>query len=159
MEQTDQNDPGRGRVDRAILLLKAGARESASAPASSTPVGPPPTTTKVSHASRFAGSPSLSACSNASSIRLRIVVASSMLLRSGRVGRPFVSPERAVPSAGSEDEVVERNALLGQDDLARGPVHADHLTQTNGDIALVPQDASNGQRDIGRRQGRGRHLV
>ena len=81
-----------------------------------------------------------------------------MLLSSGAWDAHSSRPNsRADPRC--EDEVVERNALLGQDDLARGPVDADHLTQTNGDIALVPQDASNGQRDIGRRQGRGRHLV
>jgi len=56
---------------------------SANAPASSTPVGPPPTTTKVSQASRLVGSSSLSACSNARSMRLRIAVASSMLFSPG----------------------------------------------------------------------------
>ena len=48
---------------------------------------------------------------------------------------------------------------VGQDDLTRSAVHTDHLAETNGDISLVTQDASNRDRDIGRRQGRGRHLV
>jgi hypothetical protein len=52
-------------------------------PASSTPVGPPPTTTKVSHGARRLSFGSRSAASKAKKIRLRISSASSMVLRPG----------------------------------------------------------------------------
>ena len=64
----------RRRVSRAI---------SPSEPASSTPVGPPPTSTNVIHSRRRSGSASRSAASNAMRIRRRISVASSMVLRPG----------------------------------------------------------------------------
>ncbi len=82
-----------------------------------------------------------------------------MLLEPRCVGCPFVSPEITVLSAGREDEVIERNALFGQEDLARGVIHTDNLPQTNGHVSLVPQDTADGQCDVGWRQGRGRHLV
>ena len=56
---------------------------SAMAPASSTPVGPPPTTTKLSSGTRFAGSSSFSADSKAVRMRRRISVACSTVLRPG----------------------------------------------------------------------------
>ena len=56
---------------------------SARVPASSTPVGPPPTRTKVSSSCRLAGSLSRSARSNASSTRRRISSASSSVLSPG----------------------------------------------------------------------------
>ncbi len=58
---------------------------SPSAPASSTPVGPPPTSTKVIHARRSAGSASRSAASKAIRIRRRISVASSSVLSPGAI--------------------------------------------------------------------------
>ena len=59
---------------------------SPSAPASSTPVGPPPTSTNVIHSRRRSGSASRSAASNAMRIRRRISVASSMVLSPGAIG-------------------------------------------------------------------------
>ena len=70
--------------------------------------GPPPTRTKVIHSRRRSGSASRSAASNAIRIRRRISVASSMVLRPGRVRRPVVVPEVAVPGAGRDDERVVR---------------------------------------------------
>ena len=70
------------------------------------------------------------------------------------MSRPFVSSEITVPSAGREDEVVERNTSVGQKDLACTVVHADHFAETDGHASLVLQDAADGQRDIGWRQGR-----
>ncbi len=64
----------RGKVWRAI---------SASVPASSTPVGPPPMTTKFSHSARAAGSLSRSANSNASSMWRRMKKASSSVFSPG----------------------------------------------------------------------------
>ena len=49
--------------------------------------------------------------------------------------------------------------LPGQDDFTRKPVYADHFTQTNCDVSLMPQHGSDGQRNIGWRQGRGRNLI
>ena len=60
---------------------------SASAPAISTPVGPPPMMTNVSSGRRRAGSGSRSARSNASSTRRRISSASSSVFRPGACGR------------------------------------------------------------------------
>ncbi len=56
---------------------------SASVPAISTPVGPPPITTKVSRARRRTGSLSSSASSKASSTRRRISKASASVFRPG----------------------------------------------------------------------------
>src|SRR6202040_1750512 len=56
------------------------------------------------------------------------------------VRRPFVLPEITVPSAGRDNEIVERNTLLGQTNLACRVVHTDHLTETNGHVSLVSQD-------------------
>ena len=56
---------------------------SPSAPASSTPVGPPPTITNVIQARRRSGSASRSAASKAMRMRRRISVASSMVLSPG----------------------------------------------------------------------------
>ena len=64
----------RGSVWRAI---------SASVPASSTPVGPPPITTKRNHCRRRSPSASRSAASNARSTRARIASASSSVFRPG----------------------------------------------------------------------------
>ena len=56
---------------------------SATVPASSTPVGPPPTTRKVNQTRRAEASVSRSALSKATNNRRRISSASSMLLRPG----------------------------------------------------------------------------
>ena len=68
---------------------------SPSAPASSTPVGPPPTTTNVIHSCRTSGSASRSAASNAIRIRRRISNASSMVLRPGANGAHSSWPKYA----------------------------------------------------------------
>ena len=65
---------------------------SASVPASSTPVGPPPMTTNVNHAARFAASGSRSARSNAIKMRRRISSASSSVFSPG-VLRPGAMPK------------------------------------------------------------------
>ena len=80
------------RITRALAgekCLKSRTRVvramSARAPASSTPVGPAPTTTKVSHSLRRSGSASRSAISKAVSRRLRISSASSIVFKPGAV--------------------------------------------------------------------------
>ena len=75
------------RADSGWMLRKSCRSDcraiSASAPASSTPVAPPPTITKVRKRRCRAGSLSRSAASNASSTRRRISSASSSVLRPG----------------------------------------------------------------------------
>ncbi len=66
---------------------------SAKAPAISTPVGPPPITTKVSSARRSSGSVTCSACSKASRKRRRISVASSMVFIPGAMGAHSPCPK------------------------------------------------------------------
>ncbi len=66
---------------------------SASVPAISTPVGPPPITTKVIQASRLAGSASFSAASKASRMRRRISNASSSVFRPGACGSHSAWPK------------------------------------------------------------------
>ena len=72
----------RGSIERksAESAMRA---SSAIAPAISTPVGPPPTRTKLKRRSRSRASISISAFSNASRIRRRSIVASSMRFRPG----------------------------------------------------------------------------
>ena len=69
------------------MLRKSSLRvlyaNSAIAPANSTPVGPPPTITKLNQARRFSGSVSFSAASNAPNIRRRISMASSTVFKPG----------------------------------------------------------------------------
>ena len=67
------------RKSRTIALRAS----SAMAPASSTPVGPPPTMTKVSSLRRSSGSSVTSACSKAARMRARISVASPIVFRPG----------------------------------------------------------------------------
>ena len=66
---------------------------SASVPANSTPVGPPPTTTKFNGASASPAAACRSANSNASSTRLRISSASSMVLSPGANDSQSSSPK------------------------------------------------------------------
>jgi hypothetical protein len=83
LDEDDAGAPG-------SMLRKSLARVkrliSPRAPASSTPVGPPPMTTKVRSLRWRAGSVSFSASSKAVSMRRRISVASSRDLRPGAKG-------------------------------------------------------------------------
>ena len=76
---------------RAVSMARNSSRSvcraiSASVPASSTPVGPPPTSTNVSSSRWRAGSVSRSARSNASRMRRRIAIASSSVFSPGAYG-------------------------------------------------------------------------
>jgi len=75
------------RADCGTIARKSRVMElrasSAMAPAISTPVGPPPTTTNVSSARRSASLFSISARSNAVRILARTRVASSIVLMPG----------------------------------------------------------------------------
>ena len=76
------------------------------APASSTPVGPPPTMTNVSRAARRAGSVSRSARSSESKMRRRIDVASSSVLSPGAILFPLIMTEVGMPRARGEYQRV-----------------------------------------------------
>ena len=77
-----EDNPCVRRVNGPEFVAQRLAR-SRPAPASSTPVGPPPTRTKVSSSRRRAGSVSRSARSNAIKMRRLIVMASSSVLSPG----------------------------------------------------------------------------
>ncbi len=79
----DEDHPRRPRLDVPELLLQGVPRNLGHRPASSTPVGPPPTTAKVRSRRRSSASAARSARSNASSIRRRTRRASSSVLRPG----------------------------------------------------------------------------
>ena len=106
------------RIDRKSRLSVSWAI-SPSAPASSTPVGPPPTSTNVIHARRRSGSASRSAASKAIRIRRRISSRVLDRLQPGRDGRPFGVVEIGVVGAGRDDErVVGDRSAVGEEDLA-----------------------------------------
>ena len=106
------------------------------APASSTPVAPPPTITKVSHAARRAASLSRSARSKESRMRRRIEVASSSVFKPGRVRLPLVVAEIGVTRAGREHERVVA-------DLARRPRAAPRARS-----ASTPDDRAEQRGDV-----------
>ncbi len=96
---SDSANAGRSRGPACTKMIRAVAgsklrkpfamptrASSAMAPASSTPVGPPPTTTKLRSRCRSSSLGAISARSNASSTRRRTSVASSTRLRPGAKG-------------------------------------------------------------------------
>ena len=134
---------------------------SAIAPAISTPVGPPPITTKVSSAWRRAWSVSVSACSSASSTLRRIAIASSMRLEAGRMRGPFVAAEIAVARAGREDQpvIVERARRCRAARCSGRASTPVDLVEQHADVARFGEDRADRRGDVGRRQGGGRDLV
>ena len=102
----------RGSVCCAISLI---------VPAISTPVGPPPMTTKVSQASRARpGRCRARRARRRRSRGARMSNASASVFRPGRVRRPVVVAEVAVGRAGGDDQVVVGDALaVVEDDAAR----------------------------------------
>ena len=133
---------------------------SASAPASSTPVGPPPTMTNVSRRRWTAGSVSRSAASNASSTCLLISSASSSVLRPGARAGPLGMPEVGVGRSGGDDQVVVRDGAARIDEHATSrDVHGMRAREQDPDVLLTAQDPPDGRRDVGGRQRRGRDLI
>ena len=143
------------RKSRAITSTAS----SLMAPASSTPVGPPPTMTKVRCAARSTGSGSISAVSNDSSMRERMKVASSTSFMPGAQLLPLVVPEIVIDRAGREDQVVVGNPFLAGVQAARGELDAPHLAQHHARVLLVAQHGADRLGDVGGRQRRGGHLV
>ena len=132
---------------------------SASAPASSTPVGPPPITTNVVQARRTSGDVSSSAASNARRIRRRMSSASPTVFSPGAKAAHLSLPKYAwvIPVASDQVVVVdvaaldEHALLLDLDALDR--------THEDGGVALPPEELAYRRRDVRRRQRRRRDLV
>ena len=113
-------------------------------PASSTPVGPPPATAKVSHPSRSGPGGSVSAISNAPNSRRRMRQRVVEGLHSRRPLRELLVAEVGLPHAGGDDQhvVVERErGLVGAagGDAARVGVEVDRLAEQGGDVAVAGQ--------------------
>ena len=151
----------RMRADSGWMLRKSCGSDwraiSASAPASSTPVGPPPTMTNVSSRRCFAGvgfalgrfegeqhpPPDLE----------RIV----QRLQSRRAMCPFRMAEVGMRRAGRDDQEVvvdRRRASVDDHDRARGASMRLHVGEQHLNIRLLPQDPADRRRDVSRRQRR-----
>ena len=138
---------------------------SAICPAISTPVGPAPTTTNVSHASRAASSASTSAASNASRIRSRRSSAPSSVFSSGACSRPVVVAEIRVPRSAGDREHVVRQRLRASvrqvcdGDGPRREVECGRLPEDHTGVLLPAQRVSQRDRNLDRRERARRHLV
>ena len=135
---------------------------SAICPASSTPVGPPPTTAKVIQASRSSGSAASSARSKAPSTRERTRRASASDL-SGGASAAHSSGRGAARARGDDQRVVaepERLAVrAGGVHGARVEVEAADLGEQHAGVVLPAQDAAQRRRDLGLGEDARRHLV
>ena len=140
--------------------LASDCREiSASAPAISTPVGPPPIMTNVSSRSRRTGSVSRSARSNASSTRRRMSSASSSVFRPGRAPRATRRGRSRRASRRSRRSDSRRKLAVGQH---QPPVEPDRWRARRRAAprrSLAAQDPADRRRDVARRQRRHRHLI
>ena len=133
---------------------------SASAPASSTPVGPAPTMTNVSRrrcASRVRFTLGRFERQQHPPPHLERIV---QRLQPGRARRPFGMAEVRVRRAGRQHEIVVRDRLGAVDHhAAPGGIDLAHVRQQHLDVLLVAQDPANRRRDVARRQRRRRHLI
>ena len=149
---------------RGSMRRKSRASEwraiSAKAPASSTPVGPPPITTKVSHCRRGLG----------------VVLALGLLegeerappdlervldrLEPGRVRLPGVVAEVGVASRRPRGSGSRSRAPSGIEPHAlRRRIDRRDVAEQHAHVRLAAQDAADRRGDLGRRQPRGGHLV
>ena len=133
-------------------------------PAISTPVGPPPTTTNVSHARRFSGSSSSAAISNAPRIRPRISRASSIVFIPGRPARELVVTEVGLPGPGGDDQAVVGNREVLPVGRIAVTVRASRskpvdLGELDLDVALTAKDVADRRGDLALREDARGHLV
>ena len=132
---------------------------SAIAPASSTPVGPPPTTMKVQQPAALVGvglGLGLFEREQNPASQIRRVVDR---LQAGGVLRPVDVPEIGLLRAGCDDQVIERDAVpFAYHFVARG-VDAGNVRQHDAHIEPAAKHGSDRPCDVGRRQRRGRDLV
>src|SRR5215472_12580091 len=121
---------------------------SAMAPASSTPVGPPPTMTKVSSRRRSTSLAATSACSKAYPTPDKSCVFHA--LEAWRKGCPGVFTEVAMRRAGRDDEVVVGYAEPIGQHLAPLSVDAGHCRQHHLGIELVAENSPYGNGNVTR---------
>ena len=130
---------------------------SAICPATSQPVGPPPTTAKVSHLRRSASEGAVSASSNAAKIRRRRLRASSIVFI-GRecCGELVVSEVRGRRSGGDDQAVVGQRERRSQrpdgDDRPVLEIEAGDLGQLDLDVLVLAQDSPERRCDLALRE-------
>ena len=147
------------RIDAAEFALERVRAISASVPASSTPVGPPPTMAKVSSTRRASGADSASARSNADRIRRRMCSASSSVFSPGMRGPVVVAEIRMGRAGGKQQEVVFERATVAEQHSRRSRLDRDHVFHQHGAVALPAQDVAKRRGDVRRRQAGGGDLV
>ena len=134
---------------------------SASAPAISTPVGPPPMTTNVSSALAPAriglALGALERQQHAAADLERVLER----LQAGRDRAPLVVAEVRVRRAGRHDQVVVRQPISpsARIELLAGAIDATDLREQHLDVRLPAQDPADRRRDVAGRQRRHRHLI
>ena len=144
------------RKSRTIALRAS----STMAPASSTPVGPPPTMTKVSSLRRSAGSSADLGLLEGRQDAGADFGGVADRLQAGRGLLPFVVAEIGVARAG-RDHQDSRRECGGSSVITMRAVGVDvlDLFHQHGRVLLAPQDAADRHGDLRRRQAGGRHLV
>ncbi len=148
-----------GSIPRKSCLNTCFA-SSASAPASSTPVGPPPMTTKGEHVlAAVLDRPALGALERRQhELPDRDRVAQG--LEPGRGRHPSVVAEvRRLGTAGDDDVVPADFAAAGEVDAARVEIDALDVGHEDGGVLLAAEDAADRLGDVGGREPGGGHLV
>ena len=143
------------RASAGFMQRKSCARasraSSTSAPASSMPVGPPPTITKVSRARRRAGSVSRSAASNAVQDAPADLDRVVEVLEARREPLPVVATEVGVARAGREDQVVVRDRAAVSDDAPACRVDIRHGCHHHRGVLALADEVPNRLCDVARR--------
>jgi hypothetical protein len=127
-------------------------------PAISTPVGPAPMTTKVSHSAprlvRLALG-LLERQQHAPADVDRVV----QRLEAGGMTAPLLVAEIGVGGARGQDEEVVRHLPVAEDQALVAEVDSGGIGQEDGRVALPAQDVAQGRRDVRRGEAGGGHLV
>ena len=132
---------------------------SASAPASSTPVGPPPITTNVVHARRNLGDGlQLGGLERAQDPPAHVQRFAHGLQPGGK-RRPLVVAEVRVGHPRGEDQVVVVDVAALDEDALLLDLDALDRTHEDGGVALAPEELAYRRRDVRGRQRRRRDLV
>ena len=161
----EQQHPDRRRIEVAELAGGSARASSRTCPASSTPVGPAPTMTIVSHRSRSTVSDGhlghLERAEDAPTQLQRVVDG----LHARRVPGELVVTEVRLGHAGGDDQAVVRQLESWRSaGLEAWTIRASRSkpvtsASTTSDVAETPHDVTHRRRDLTRRQHAGRHLV
>ena len=154
------------RTEEASKLRNSSRRlrvaSSRICPAISTPVGPAPTITMVSHSRSLGGRCGLRhlECSEDAPAQLERVVDR---LHARRVQRELVVPEVRLVGAGRDDQAVV-GISIGSSGAGRVhhlpvEIEAGHLGELHLHVLCLPQDVAQRRRDLAGRQDAGGHLV